>query len=236
MKYIENANIEAVASDIEANAVDCKFDVRIESYSCKMCNADKKEWKKVKENSKILQPLSPPTLESLNGTYGSSPNHGRLRHLSQSSISGNDSDTEEPHLVDAISRKTLFDLTAVLNNSYTDYDFSTAPSESFSMIPDINYVVRDTDAKFASSLNNHSQLKNSIWRAIDDEIQIKQCNIYSLIPSYEKDPFTENGCIWSFNYFFRNKSMKRILFFACRAMRGDSDFSNSADELMAMDD
>uniref|UniRef100_A0A0N5C8I8 Repressor of RNA polymerase III transcription MAF1 n=1 Tax=Strongyloides papillosus TaxID=174720 RepID=A0A0N5C8I8_STREA len=233
MKFIENADLDLVAATIRENAIDCKFDVRIESYSCKMVNVDKKEWKKMKDFNKELQPLSPPELISNEGRFGTSPSHGRFRHLSQSSISGGDSDFDEPHLVNAISRKVLFDLTTVLNHSYGDYDFSELPSESFTYFSDFNQVVRDVDSKFSSSLSNHVYLKDLYWSAIDNEIQIKGCSIFSLIPSYEKDPFTENGCIWSFNYFFRNKTMKRILFFSCRAMRGDSGFeSSSPDEFM----
>uniref|UniRef100_A0A0N5A1N6 Repressor of RNA polymerase III transcription MAF1 n=1 Tax=Parastrongyloides trichosuri TaxID=131310 RepID=A0A0N5A1N6_PARTI len=230
MKFIENADLDMVAAAVSENAIDCKFDVRIESYSCKMVNVDKKEWKKMKDFNKELQPLSPPEMISIEGRYGTSPGHGRFRHLSQSSISGGDSDFDEPHLVNAITRKVLFDLTTVLNHSYSDYDFSGLPSESFTYFSDFNQVVKDIDSKFSSSLSNHAYLKNLLWTAIDNEIQIKNCSIFSLIPSYEKDPFTENGCIWSFNYFFRNKAMKRILFFSCRAMRGDSDLESSLDD------
>jgi len=32
------------------------------------------------------------------------------------------------------------------------------------------------------------------------------------------DPFGEDGSLWSFNYFFYNKKMKRIVLFTCRAL------------------
>ena len=34
----------------------------------------------------------------------------------------------------------------------------------------------------------------------------------------EGDPFGEKGSVWSFNYFFYNKKLKRILYFACRGL------------------
>lgn len=40
--------------------------------------------------------------------------------------------------------------------------------------------------------------------------------IYSYTPDMRSDPFSEDGCLWSFNYFFYNKKLKRILFFTCR--------------------
>ena len=38
-------------------------------------------------------------------------------------------------------------------------------------------------------------------------------------PDLESDPFAEEGTLWSFNYFFYNKKLKRILFFSCHALR-----------------
>ena len=38
-------------------------------------------------------------------------------------------------------------------------------------------------------------------------------------PDLDSDPYGEEGSLWSFNYFFYNKKMKRILFFTCRATR-----------------
>lgn len=42
---------------------------------------------------------------------------------------------------------------------------------------------------------------------------------YSYNPDLNSDPFGEDGCLWSFNYFFYNKKLKRIVFLSCRAVR-----------------
>ena len=42
---------------------------------------------------------------------------------------------------------------------------------------------------------------------------------HSYNPDLDSDPYGEEGSLWSFNYFFYNKKMKRILFFTCRAIR-----------------
>ena len=62
-------------------------------------------------------------------------------------------------------------------------------------------------------------LKDHLWAAINDEIQLKECDVFSYNPDLASDPFGEDGCIWSFNYFFYNKKLKRIVFFNCRATR-----------------
>lgn len=43
--------------------------------------------------------------------------------------------------------------------------------------------------------------------------------VLSYNPDLDSDPYGEEGSLWSFNYFFYNKKMKRILFFTCRAIR-----------------
>lgn len=43
--------------------------------------------------------------------------------------------------------------------------------------------------------------------------------ILSYNPDLDSDPFGEEGSLWSFNYFFYNKKLKRIVFFTCRSVR-----------------
>ena len=51
------------------------------------------------------------------------------------------------------------------------------------------------------------------------------CDVCALLfyssynPDLDSDPYGEEGTLWSFNYFFYNKKLKRILFFTCRAIR-----------------
>lgn len=42
---------------------------------------------------------------------------------------------------------------------------------------------------------------------------------HSYNPDLDSDPFGEDGSLWSFNYFFYNKKLKRIVFFTCRSIR-----------------
>nr|KAG5708029.1 hypothetical protein BaRGS_025167 [Batillaria attramentaria] len=134
--------------------------------------------------------------------------------------------------------QTLFYLISTLNASFNpDYDFSNAKSEEFSREPSIQSVVTAVDTLlFAAAGEQFGALKQQLWTAIDGEIDLKDCLIYSYNPDLASDPFGEEGCIWSFNYFFFNPKLKRIVFFTCRSSSGvdDMDFSvdNSDGEAM----
>lgn len=43
--------------------------------------------------------------------------------------------------------------------------------------------------------------------------------VVSYNPDLDSDPFGEEGSLWSFNYFFYNKKLKRIVFLTCRSVR-----------------
>ena len=69
-------------------------------------------------------------------------------------------------------------------------------------------------------------MKKSIWKKVKS---IGNCDarkesdtkfsfvIYSYRPDGTSDPFSETGIIWSFNFFFHNKRLRRVLFVTCRA-------------------
>ncbi|KAI3420206.1 hypothetical protein GPALN_003525 [Globodera pallida] len=220
MKLLDNEKLDEIATAISRNAQDLMLDVRLESYSCKMVTNDKKEWKKSIKCSvegRELQPLSPPEDFCLSV----SP-HSRLRHLSEMSNSGcSDNDAEEGGgqviLVGAVSRRTLFNISALLNQCYPDYDFSQTKSAAFT---NVNYqeCMTCVDGKLVATVHNYSRIRDHLWKTVDEAIKVTECSIYSYIPRYSADPFTEDGCIWQFNFLFFNKNLKRFLFFACRAL------------------
>ena len=56
-----------------------------------------------------------------------------------------------------------------------------------------------------------------MWRVIDKEMSLKECSIYCYSP--EEDPYDgEEGAIWSFNYFFFNKTKKRVCYIYLRGL------------------
>ncbi|XP_063306970.1 repressor of RNA polymerase III transcription MAF1 homolog [Pelobates fuscus] len=210
MKLLENSRFEAVNSQLCVETGDAHIIGRIESYSCKMAGDDKHMFKQFCQEGQphVLEALSPPQ------TGGVSP--GRL-----GKSQGGD---EDGPLSDKCSRKTLFYLIATLNESFRpDYDFSTARSHEFSREPSLNWVANAVNSSLVSALGEHfTSLKSSLWDAVDEEINLLECDIYSYNPDLDSDPFGEDGSLWSFNYFFYNKKLKRIVFFTCRSIRGYS--------------
>lgn len=210
MKLLENSKLEAINSSLAFETADCKIIGRIESYSCKMVGQDKRLFKTMNAESGYsphdLQALSPPQ-----STLGHSPSLGYSR-----SQSGD----EECNLCDTISRKTLFNLIATLNASfYPDYDFTDAKSHEFSKEPSLTWVMNAIDSNLSATTRDaYNALKPQLWSSIDDEICLNECEIYSYNPDLTSDPYGEDGCVWSFNYFFYNKRLKRIMFFTCRAI------------------
>ncbi|XP_060516776.1 repressor of RNA polymerase III transcription MAF1 homolog [Cylas formicarius] len=223
MKLLESTTFEAINNALQIQTGDSKIIGRIESYSCKMAGGDKAFYKRFNAegvNPNDLQALSPP------------------QGLSQysRSISGD----EEGPLCDTISRKTLFYLIATLNSSFPDYDFSDLKSHEFSKEPFPQWVTNAIDSNLTATAGDHYRiLKPSLWAAIDAEISLDHCDIYSYNPDLASDPFGEDGSLWSFNYFFYNKKLKRIVFFTCRASNPNysmdsgfgSDFIIEEDEI-----
>ncbi|KAI4500870.1 hypothetical protein M0802_004081 [Mischocyttarus mexicanus] len=211
MKFLESTRFEAINSALSIKTGDSKIIGRIESYSCKLTGNDKQLYKRLNAEQGVtphdLQALSPPLTSS-----GTSP---AQRYLCSSSFGD-----EDGLLCDTISRKTLFYLIATLNSAFhPDYDFSDAKSDEFSKEPSLQWVMNSVDSNLSATAGEHYRtLRLALWGAIDDEISLRECDIYSYNPDFASDPFGEDGCLWSFNYFFYNKKKKRIVFLTCRAI------------------
>jgi len=76
-------------------------------------------------------------------------------------------------------------------------------------------------------------LGERLWLAVDQEISLADCAIFSYRPDLASDPFGEDGSLWSFNYFFYNRSLRRIVLFTCRTA---SPFSQAAYDAAAMEE
>ncbi|KAH8357525.1 hypothetical protein KR084_004642 [Drosophila pseudotakahashii] len=242
MKLLESSRFEAINNALSIQTSGITIFGRIESYSCKMVAAEKVLYKRFTADTHghDLQALSPPqTLADF------SPNFRR-----NNSQSGDEGIT----LCDTISRKTLFYLIATLNASFEpDYDFSDAKvkidykihfflliqkfskSHEFSKEPSLQWVLNSIHSNLSALAGDQYQIiRQPLWSAVDDEVILSECDIYSYNPDLSCDPFGEPGCLWSFNYFFYNKKLKRIVFFTSRAVNSlyageTSDFSMEED-------
>ncbi|KAJ3039298.1 hypothetical protein HK097_002872 [Rhizophlyctis rosea] len=63
-----------------------------------------------------------------------------------------------------------------------------------------------------------STVSSVIWSAIDDAIDLTDCELYRFNPDEEEEPDSEEGNLWSFYFFFFNRKKKRVLFFTARAV------------------
>ncbi|XP_065214077.1 repressor of RNA polymerase III transcription MAF1 homolog [Planococcus citri] len=231
MKLLESPEFEALNTSLCLDCGENKIMGRIEGYSCKMIGNEKQMYKKFNSEQGTtphdLQALSPSQL------YSFSP--GQCNYISHS-VSGD----EENPLCDTISRKTLFYLIATLNASFPDYDFSHAKSHEFSKEPSLEWVMNSIDSNLSTAAGElYRAVRAKLWSAIENMIHLLNCEIYSYNPDLTSDPFSEDGTLWSFNYFFYNKKLKRIVFFTCRAINPmhvldsgiGSDFTMDDEEL-----
>ena len=161
---------------------------RVEAFSCKRAGDDKKLSKKLDQQYQDEMASSPQT------------------HLSSSPLGA---------LSDANSRRLFIDLISTLNASFPDYDFSSLRPDQFTKdISGPDFVVRSINSHL-EDVATHSALAE-LWAAVDDAVKLDDCDVYSYVPDLDSDPFSD-GILWSFNFFFFNKHLKRIVYFTCVA-------------------
>jgi hypothetical protein len=142
-------------------------------------------------------------------------------------------------LTSKVSRRTFCYLISTLNAAYPDYDFrfvcfylelncfSTTYASSISSVRVEDFIRQPSLENVVSSVNTSlqnvgkeyviNQLK--LWETFEDQIKMHECDIYSYLPDEKGDPFSDQNCIWSCNYFFFNKTKKQILFFSLHSVR-----------------
>lgn len=252
MKLLESSRFEVVNSALFLDSGETKIHGRIESYSCKMIGVDKQKYKKFNSETdrppNSVEALSPPTngfgcydgtsrQRTYSRTYSSS--HSDEEETVAGTTSGTPGtstgfdqqptgSTQPVTLCDVISRKTLFYLISTLNMAFPDYDFSDTRGSNFSKEPSLQFVMNNVDNLLSvTATERYAKVHSSLWATLNEEICLPDCDIYSYDPDLMSDPFGEAGSLWSFNYFFYNRKLKRIVFFTCR---GVSPFSRVTDE------
>lgn len=207
MKFLEVPSLAQLSASLDdVVAGECRIFGRIEAYSCKRAGSDKKLYKYLDEQYQAELSRSPDASILSNSPMGP---------LSESS-----------------SRHTLISLISTLNASFPDYDFCNIKPEQFRKESSYYMVMNSINAALSGVVRHYNtDLCLKLWPSIDNEINIKDCDIYSYVPDLEADPYAEDGSVWSFNYFFYNKKMKRLVFFTCNCVSilanevGDDDSS-----------
>ncbi|KAF5745216.1 transcription regulator [Tripterygium wilfordii] len=173
----------------------------LEAYSCKHTGTDKK--------------------------LSLSLEHEILDYLGKSSDSYSSSPAE--YLLSRSSRKTLIYLVLALYHTCPDYDFSAVKAHQFFMEEtwDTFKQIFDTYMLEASKewneANEGYSLLEDLRKALDEVVKLAECEIYSYNPDSDADPFLERGAIWSFNFFFYNRKLKRVVNFRCCCLSNLAD-------------
>lgn len=166
--------------------------------------------------------------------------HEIIDYLGQSA----DSDPSSPveYLSSRSSRKTLIYLVLTLSHIYPDYDFSAVRThlffkeEEWDAFKEMFETYLFEAAKEWAVANGGSSLLESLSKAIDEVIKLGECEIYSYNPDFDGDPFLERGAIWSFNYFFYNRKLKRIVSFRCCCLSNLQSDDFIGNEVLVEDD
>ncbi|GLJ44557.1 hypothetical protein SUGI_0935950 [Cryptomeria japonica] len=210
LEYTPLARLNAFLSHV--NIGECVLKGVLEAYSCKLAGIDKKLSRSLEQE--VLDYL----LES-SESHSSSP---------------------VGPLCNSTSRRTLIHLILTLNHMYPDYDFSMIRAHHFSKEQGLNTVrqkmenyLLEAEKVWAADNGEDVSFLDSIWKAIDEVIDIADSEIYSYMPEVEGDDIFERGSIWFFNFFFYNKKLKRILCFSCRSLSKLAIDDSSADEMMS---
>lgn len=220
MKFLEVPNFATLSAHLSGTREGTRINCQIESYSLKPAGMDKKMYK------------------DYNYTNGHSPDQMLALSPPQTTIFATSSDQ-------MTNRKTIYHLLCTLNAAYPDYDFQHVDSKQFSKEPNLELVINAVNNTLRETNRDAClAVQSEIWAAIDSEIELSNCEIYSYIPQDDSDPFGEEGVVyvspdashasvscavshgplfssirWHFNYFFLNHKLKRLVMFACRGIR-----------------
>ncbi|KAF8821286.1 hypothetical protein IE077_002201 [Cardiosporidium cionae] len=113
-------------------------------------------------------------------------------------------------------RDLMVNLISTMNQCFPDYDFSSLTPEDFHYVPKLesvfdtinytlSYVVEKVVPGFIEDL----------WNAIREVISLEDADIYSYETGSSADPYSDENCLFSFDFFFYDKKRHRLLFFTC---------------------
>ncbi len=114
----------------------------------------------------------------------------------------------------------LVQLISTLNSSLPDNDFSNLRASDFvheASLKIVMNVINEELLNYALEAK-HAGARKKFWDILDGVINLKKCDVYSFVPDDEAEVFG-GGKLWTMNYFFVNKTAKKIVFLNCSATR-----------------
>lgn len=119
------------------------------------------------------------------------------------------------------TRRLMTDLILTLNASFPDYDFGSVRAKDFKKVP-LDVVMQAVNNRLSLLASHKEGFLSQLWQSIDNVVTLSDSHVYTFIPPRDDLSFLtqtlaedDSPPLWSFNYFFVNKQMKRILFFCC---------------------
>jgi len=223
MKFLQNQGLikltqELTDASVQKHGSNC-INGRIEAFSCKRAGNDKKYANSLA--SRIESEIELSTAEQIKYNRNQAGGSDAIETLSSSPL-GDLTTGKWP-------MKLMTDLMLTLNLSFPDYDFSSVKADDFMRVPSPYVAIEKTNeqlAEFALS-NKGPGFLSELWKAIDMVIFLDDCDVFSYVPTDGNTDFlietltdgsTKNcsdDALWSFNYFFVNRSLKRIVVFTC---------------------
>lgn len=228
-QFLPIREFEDVTTSLNFDTADCHVVGGCDLYTTKAAGADRKLYKSIEQSLesqyestlRLSASLSPPNASDAAASL----------NLSRSSPFG--------PLSEHSSRRTFAYLIATLNASHPDYDFShvlrptdfrrerslkkvmnTVDTTLFNLRPRLRGDMTPPSPVAGSTLyssNSPPTWGPRMWRIIDEQMSLKECSIYSYSP--EEDPNdADDGAIWSLNYFFFNKTRKRVCYLYLRGI------------------
>jgi len=245
MKFIEDDKLIQLTQELRDVVFGTRIiNGRIECFSCKRAGGEKKYAHELSE--KYLHEIENSDAQ-IHQARSISPEKDRkvkssLRKSRSSSVLGSTSRLSTSPLGDfheSVTQRLLTDLILTLNSSFPDYDYSLVRADQFARIRSAKSAMNLANEKLSEFLaaEKGPEFANDLWSAIDDVIMLKECEIYSYVPADTSDEFLsalrgdhEPSCpttaaLWSFNYFFVNKPLKRIVFFTCVSCLKNENFN-----------
>ncbi|KRX20771.1 Protein archease [Trichinella nelsoni] len=182
------------------NAIDCNFDVRLETYSCKMVSEDKRRFR---EFLKSIGPNAAPHDSQVLAPYEElSPdfrNNRRTMPVERTESGG------EICYRYTIENKRLFYLLEALSFCFEDYDFMNTKSTRFCLMESFQDVQNSVNWKVLPFFRHYRYISRFIWNKIKEVIDTDRCVFYgyfeALIPMLsggsEELPIEEDALVRS---------------------------------------
>lgn len=239
MKYLENDKLTELTSDLSDAVLGHSHRVingKIEAYTMKRAGGDKKlayalgqkfiaeieemhndlaetveRRKQSASTSSVGEALTkkPRTADSRSQSEGGSGRRSRA-HSFDFVLETSSPKTTLGDFSEISTRKLFTDIILTLNASFPDYDFSNAKPGQFERlgVETVRSRIYERLAELAS-FKPHKNWLTELWMAVNDVVDLRECELYSYNDEIEED------ALWSFHYFFINKSLRRIVFFTC---------------------